>query len=114
MSTEDNNVTWREMLLDKMQGTGESWGDILGIDVKGEDDKRLTNEYPFCEDNEAVRLCDLAVDQLLDLKFYKTYYTTNIAITVWTTDFVYFSRQYDEMDYVDKAREEYNAHNRTK
>ena len=64
MSTEDNNVTWREMLLDKMQGTGESWGDILGIDVKGEDDKRLTNEYPFCEDNEAVRLCDLAVDQL--------------------------------------------------
>jgi hypothetical protein len=98
-------MNWRELLNDCLSGCNETWEDIEAIEftIDKEVHTGKCKDYPFVDENDERLLSDLTDDEKLDIDFYDGDYGTSCPLhfTVWTKNKIYFSRDFEGVDYVD-------------
>lgn len=91
-------TSWRELLVGALKRNNESWDDIIFYSA-------LINEplveYGNCE-LTFEEILSLDKEALLDISFSTGYSVDSpVKVKAWTSDFVYFSREYDGHNYID-------------
>ena len=101
-------TTLRELLTDALIETGETWDDIVGIDIKMEYDANVETRdewHPLFYGNEkypeGTKLSAIPKEDWLDLRFDSGYGTSvPIEVTIWTKYFIHFNYEYDGYDFI--------------
>ena len=91
-------TSWRELLSNVLKRNNESWKDIIFYSTSINEPAVEWGNFDFT----LAEILKFDKEVLLDLTFPNGYSSESpIKVKAWTSDFVYFSREYDGHNYID-------------